>query len=116
MIFGNWRPGGLALGAGLFGYTDAVQLRDEAAVHSLLLFVAALLAVLGVWSLARRRSLGGVLAVLAAIAVFAWWALTDEYPTQFVGFTPHIPTLLVLARSEEHTSELQSPMRLSSAV
>src|SRR3546814_10631209 len=50
MIFGNWRPGGLALGAGLFGYTDAVQLRDEAAVHSLLLFVAALLAVLGVWS------------------------------------------------------------------
>ena len=27
MIFGNWRPGGLAAGAGLFGYTDALQLR-----------------------------------------------------------------------------------------
>ena len=28
MIFGNWRPGGLIAGAGLFGYTDAIQLRS----------------------------------------------------------------------------------------
>ena len=27
MIFGNWRPGGLAAGSMLFGYTDALQLR-----------------------------------------------------------------------------------------
>ena len=32
MIFGNWRPGGLALGAGIFGYTDALQLRSGGAV------------------------------------------------------------------------------------
>ncbi|MFD2397269.1 ABC transporter permease [Prauserella oleivorans] len=30
MIFGNWRPGGVAAGAGLFGYTDAMQLRGRA--------------------------------------------------------------------------------------
>src|SRR3546814_12778354 len=59
MIFGNWRPGGLALGAGLFGYTAAVQLRDEAAAHSLTLFVAAPLAVLGVWSLRRAPTTRG---------------------------------------------------------
>ena len=28
LIFGNWRPGGLAVGAGLFGYSDALLLRS----------------------------------------------------------------------------------------
>ena len=38
MIFGNWRPGGLPMGAGLFGYTDALQLRSGGpSVHALLL-------------------------------------------------------------------------------
>ena len=42
MIFGNWRPGGLAVGAGLFGYTDALQLRGGGdAVHALLLLLVA---------------------------------------------------------------------------
>jgi ABC-type uncharacterized transport system permease subunit len=97
MIFGNWRPGGLALGAGLFGFTDALQLRDEAAVHSLLLFVGVLLAALGVRALVGRNVVAGVATLVAAAAVFAWWALTDEYPSQFVAFTPHVVTLLVLA-------------------
>jgi simple sugar transport system permease protein len=29
--------------------------------------------------------------------VGAVWLLTDEYPQQFVAFTPHLVTLLVLA-------------------
>ena len=29
LIFGNWRPGGLAAGAGLFGFADALQLRSR---------------------------------------------------------------------------------------
>lgn len=97
MIFGNWRPGGLVMGAGLFGFTDALQLRDEAAVHSLLLFVAVLLVAVGVRSLVRRRVVAGIGTLAAAAAVFTWWLLTDEYPSQFVAFTPHITVLLVLA-------------------
>ena len=45
MIFGNWRPGGLALGAGLFGFTDTLSLLSGEATHALLLVVASGLAV-----------------------------------------------------------------------
>jgi simple sugar transport system permease protein len=97
MIFGNWRPGGLAMGAGLFGFIDALQLRDEAAVHSMLLFAALLVAAVGVRSLVQRHHLAGAITLVIAGALFAWWSLTDEYPSQWVAFTPHIVTLLVLA-------------------
>jgi general nucleoside transport system permease protein len=65
MIFGNWRPGGLAAGAGLFGYTDALQLRGGGAVHALLLLTAILLAAVAALPAARpqrgdrARDLGG---------------------------------------------------------
>ena len=55
MIFGNWRPGGLAAGAGLFGYTDALQLRSDSAVHALLLLFAIGLALFAAWSAYRRQ-------------------------------------------------------------
>lgn len=97
MIFGNWYPGGLALGAGLFGFTDALQLRDESAVHSMLLFVAVLLGALGLRALLKRRLVAAAAILACAAAVGAWWALTDEFPSQFVPFTPHVTTLLVLA-------------------
>lgn len=97
MIFGNWRPGGLAMGAGLFGFTDALQLRNEAAVHAMLLFVAVLLAALGLRALVKGKTIPGVVMLVFGAGFLAWWLLTDEYPTQWVPFTPHITTLLVLA-------------------
>ena len=98
MIFGNWRPGGLAMGAGLFGFVDAARLRgDEDAVHSLLLLaVVVLVAIAGLLYLRRRPGTATTCAAIAA-GLFAWWALTDEYPTEFVPFTPHLTTLLVVA-------------------
>jgi simple sugar transport system permease protein len=97
VIFGNWRPGGLAAGAGLFGYADALQLRAGNAVRGLLLLVALLLVVVAVVQLVRRR-LPMVVAALVLAAAFAlWYAAVDTVPTQLVGFTPHIVTLVVLA-------------------
>jgi len=96
MIFGNWRPGGLALGAGLFGFVDALRLSNLSALHALLLFAAIVLGVVGLLSLVRGRAWSGLLTLAAAGGVFAWWALTDQFPTEFVGFTPHLTTLLVL--------------------
>jgi general nucleoside transport system permease protein len=98
MIFGNWRPGGLAAGAGIFGYTDSLQLRSGGeSVHALLLLLAIVLAGLGAWSLIRGRRLSGIVALVVAALVLVWFLATDTVPDEFVGFAPHLTTLLVLS-------------------
>jgi simple sugar transport system permease protein len=107
MIFGNWRPGGLVAGAGLFGYTDALQLRGSVAVHALLAVAALALLLWSLWLFIRSRSyLGGGVA-LAFAALFAWWYLaTDELPPQATFVTPYVTTLVVLALA---TQRLRMP-------
>jgi simple sugar transport system permease protein len=101
MIFGNWRPGGLATGAGLFGYTDAMQLRGSDAVHALLLLLGIALLVLAVVQFrARRRALAAVAAGLGLVFV-VWFATSDELPPELVGAAPYVVTLLVLALASQ---------------
>ncbi|MFF0573964.1 ABC transporter permease [Streptosporangium saharense] len=99
MIFGNWRPGGLAAGATLFGYTDALQLRRGGeSVHALLLVVAILVAAAAVYQLVvQRRTRAAVISGVAAVAVFVVFALTTTVPSEFTSVAPHITTLLVLS-------------------
>ena len=109
MIFGNWRPAGLLIGAGLFGYTQALQLRSGGeSVHALLLVLAVVAGLRsrccqlrrsgdgpgrrGRWSPRRaRRS--------------AWYLATDEVPREFTGMTPYVTTLLVLAFASQTTTD-----------
>jgi simple sugar transport system permease protein len=101
MIFGNWRPGGLASGAALFGYTDAINLRGGGnIVRAYLLPLAIFLLAWGAWQLWRRRHgkrMVGVLSVVMSIVVFAWFWLTSTFPKELTGMTPYLATLLVLA-------------------
>ncbi|WP_324274332.1 ABC transporter permease [Blastococcus brunescens] len=101
LIFGNWRPGGLATGAGLFGFADALQLRSRSAVVALLLLVAVLLAAVAVWQFLRRRALQAVLAAAFAAAALTGFVLIDELPPGIVSFTPHLTTLLVLSLASQ---------------
>jgi ABC-type uncharacterized transport system permease subunit len=98
MIFGNWLPGGLLLGSALFGYTDALQLRaGGGAVHALLIVIAIVLLVYGIYQLRRGARVAGIVTVVAAVLFGAWFFLTDEVPSDFTRMTPYVATLFVLA-------------------
>ena len=112
MIFGNWRPGGLAAGAALFGYADGLQLRSSESVTGFFLFGALLLLI---WAGLRvRQQIAGrgtaaeqtaglrhytmVAAGVLGAAVLLWlWTTVDKLPNEFIFITPHVLTLLVLS-------------------
>ncbi|NUW40894.1 ABC transporter permease [Nonomuraea rhodomycinica] len=114
MIFGNWRPGGLASGAALFGFADGLQLRSSGgggAVTSILLFGAILLLIyVGVRIKAMLAPVQAEVAVtrtpkdytllagavLGAIALLWLWLTVDKLSDELVRVTPYVLTLLVL--------------------
>ncbi|MFF2626411.1 ABC transporter permease [Kitasatospora griseola] len=97
MIFGNWMPGGLAAGAGLFGFTDSLQLRDADSVHVLLLVVAIAMAALALWQFYRRKFTAGAISLVVAGGVALWYATTDAVQRPLIVATPYVITLVVLA-------------------
>ncbi|MEO3886132.1 ABC transporter permease [Nonomuraea sp. B5E05] len=111
MIFGNWRPGGLAGGAALFGYADGLQLRSSGAVTSFFLFGAVLLLIYLGQQVRRLLASGEpaemvtrgarqytmMAAAAAGMVVLFWlWLTVDQLPNEFVYITPHVLTLIVL--------------------
>ncbi|MER5885553.1 ABC transporter permease [Streptomyces sp. NPDC001941] len=102
MIFGNWMPGGMALGAGLFGFTSSLKLRGGGEnVHAMLLLLAILLVLVVVWQLYKRKYVQAAVAAVCSAGLFAWYGLTSEVPSQFVDAAPYVTTLLVLALSAQ---------------
>ncbi len=105
MVFGNWRPGGLATGAGLFGYASALEQRSDDAVHALILFVAALCALAAAWFVYRRRF--RVAAALAAAAVAFWWwrdrVPSTDLPDEVANVLPYVTVLVVLAVARQRS-------------
>ena len=88
--------------AGLFGYADALRLRQEVAVHGLLLLAGAALIAVALWSLYRRSAVKAAVLGLVGVGFLIWWATTETVPREFVFFTPYVVTLIVLAFAAQH--------------
>ncbi|MFF3203252.1 ABC transporter permease [Streptomyces sp. NPDC002962] len=102
MIFGNWMPGGLALGAGLFGYTDSLNLRGGTTnVHALILLLAILLVFGAAYLAWKKKYVPAVVTALVSALMFVWYLGTDEVPRQVVTAAPYVVTLLVLSLSAQ---------------
>jgi general nucleoside transport system permease protein len=96
VIFGNWKPGGVFAGSILFGFTDALRVRQSESVMSLLMVAGIVAAILGIYySIARRWKFA---AISVVIALFGLWVnqRVDTIPQEFVTAFPYFATLLVL--------------------
>ncbi|WP_322613585.1 ABC transporter permease [Dermacoccus abyssi] len=102
MIFGNWMPIGTALGALLFGYTQALQLRGGDQVHALLLLVGAGVLVGAVWMAVKKRVLHAVILAVAGVLVLMWYFGSNTIDPNLTATAPYVVTLLVMAFASQH--------------
>jgi simple sugar transport system permease protein len=101
LIFGNYRPGGLLAGAGLFGFADALQLRDSTAIHALLILIALVLVFVAYRNFKKGKNISAGLSLAFAAGSLWFYFAVDELPGQLVTMTPYIATLLVMALASQ---------------
>ena len=101
VIFGNWMPGRLSLGALLFGFTDALRTRQETTMTALLIVGSLMFAFLAIRAY-RTGNRGATFGYAVAAVGLGWWFLgLGVVPSEFVGFAPHLTTLLVLSLAHQ---------------
>lgn len=98
LIFGNWRPAGVMVGALLFGYPFVLVFRDgdNLGTHALMLVIAIALFVMTAWSVRKGNRTDAIIAGILATAVFVWWLATDAAPEWLPNTMPYAAVLLVL--------------------
>jgi ABC-type uncharacterized transport system permease subunit len=96
LIFGNWRPSGIATGAGLFGFAEALRLRSTDAVLAVILLAAVILALVALNSLRTRKFIAALISAAVATVLLVYYFQAKVVPTEFQFMTPYVATLLVL--------------------
>ena len=96
VIFGNWKPGGVFAGSILFGFTDALRVRQSESVMSLIMVAGFVALVLSIFYSINRRWKPGLIS--GSLALLAWWIhqRVDVIPQEFVTVFPNFATLIVL--------------------
>lgn len=98
LIFGNWRPRGVLLGALVFGYPFGLALRDLEgdATHNLLLVIAIALGVVVVWAVRRQNRTDALLASGLGGAAVIWYILSTTAPNWLPNTMPYVMVLMTL--------------------
>ena len=96
VIFGNWRPGGVFAGSLLFGFTDALRLRQATSVHAILLVVVIFALLLVLWFIKRNQVKNLLIFGSIGLSIYIVYALVKVIPDEFVTVFPNVATLLVL--------------------
>jgi simple sugar transport system permease protein len=96
VIFGNWKPGGVFAGSILFGFTDALRVRQSESVMSLIMVAGIVALLLSIFYSINRRWKPGLIS--GSLALLAWWIhqRVDVIPQEFVTVFPNFATLIVL--------------------
>jgi len=101
MIFGNWRPGGTAVGAAIFGYIDTLQLRDDANIRGLVLFGTLLIIVIAVLLLKSGRRNSGIAFMVFGVVMGSAFLSANSFPPEVAQVAPYLTTLIVLATASQ---------------
>jgi simple sugar transport system permease protein len=109
MIFGNYRPFGIFMGSGLFGFADALQLRSDDAVHGLLVLISVILLILAIKQLIEKKYINASASIVMSIGFLIWFLNSETVPNEFVYFTPHLTTLIVLSSASQ---KLRMPQKV----
>jgi simple sugar transport system permease protein len=96
VIFGNWRPGGVFAGSLLFGFTDALRVRQNESVMSLVMVAGIVALALSIYYSISRRWKPGAIAAVIALVTFWIHQRVDVIPQEFVTVFPNFATLIVL--------------------
>jgi len=105
LIFGNWQPIGVALGALLFSYGLSLQETiGSKPIKALYLFIAGAFLALCLFMVFGRRSKRAALGLaISAAGLFTFYVNTEKVASQIVYVTPYVIVLIVITFASKHS-------------
>jgi simple sugar transport system permease protein len=96
VIFGNWKPGGVFAGSLLFGFTDALRIRQNESVMALIIVAGIVGALMVLYFLISKKWKFAAFSIVAALLALLIYLKVDVIPQEFVTVFPNVATLVVL--------------------